>query len=107
MVYTKVALIIVMLAILLFVANVFGQMFRPTLIEIIIKAGITIIIILIAYFIGVKLDKNAIQKKIDKQGLENVIVEMYLDGTSVDNIAEYTDTRKLDVFEILKDNGAM
>lgn len=70
----------------------------------IIQMAMMLVIIISVTFIGLKLDKNTTQKKIEKQGLENTVVEMYVDNYSIKNIAFYTDTSKLDVVKILKDN---
>lgn len=55
-------------------------------------------------FVGVRLDKNAISKKIDKNGMDDTVVGLYVDNYSIKAITYFTDLTTLEVIKILRDH---
>lgn len=69
---------------------------------------ISFIAVMLLILVGfVKLDKGRLNKSVEQNGLENVVIDLYASDVTVKKIAESLDLTSKEVYKILKDNDIL
>lgn len=69
---------------------------------------IPFIAVMLLILVGfVKLDKGRLNKSVEQNGLENVVIDLYASDVTVKKIAESLDLTSKEVYKILKDNDIL
>lgn len=66
---------------------------------------IAVILLILVGFM--KLDKGRLNKSVEQNGLENVVIDLYASDVTVKKIAESLDLTSKEVYKILKDNDIL
>ena len=69
---------------------------------------IPFIAVMLLILVGfMKLDKGRLNKSVEQNGLENVVIDLYAEGQYVKDIADSLDLTSKEVYKILKDNDIL